>query len=411
VLVWSRLANPIIQGICQMDEKELETQLARTASKEEKVSLLDAQAEEFFQKGKFSEAAKYFARALRLSPQPNAQAYFAGQAGICHYNAKQDHKALNLLLKSASLFDPDQPEFMPDMYGFVYFHLGSLFEYQGRHAKSLEARRVCEQYIDSQEQDTRWMLYAGISRNYEALGKHDEAIKYTHKAIEVLSNNDPGLSYLYESMGNNYMGLKQYQEALKYYSKVLELDPDFERKDEIYLKVANCHLQLTNDRMALESYQKLYDLKQLTGKSADLLRLSAKMALCHFRLKEYEKSLLVTLETLRRYAKTRVEKAEIRSYLSDNYYELGRYKEAIQEGEKTLRLSKRFPNDQLLFFRMALSYFKVGDMKGFARYRTLCRRMFPNDSWNDYLSKLVASGSGPKARRSGRDDKHPGEPA
>ena len=264
------------------------------------------------------------------------------------------------------------------------------FEYQGRHAKSLEARRICEQYVENQEQETRWMLYAGISRNYEALGKHDEAIKYTHKAIEVLSNNDPGLSYLYESMGNNYMGLKQYQEAIKNFSKVLELDPNFERKDEVYLKLANCHLQLTNDRMALESYRKILELKQLTGKPQDILWLYCRIALCHFQLKEYEKSLLVTLEALRRNPKKRSEKAELRSYLTDNYYELGRYREAVQEGEKTLRFAKRFPNDQLFYFRMALSYFKLGDLKAFARYRTLCRKMFRDDSWNSYLAKLGA---------------------
>ncbi len=380
-----------------MDEKELDDKLAHAGSKEEKAILLDEYADDLIQKGKYEEAIPYFSRALRLVDQQNVRAYFAGQAGICYYNAKNDQRALGLLLKSAALFDPDQPEFMPDMYGFVHFHLGSLLEYQGRHTKSLEARRICEQYIDSQEQDTRWMLYAGISRNYEALGKHDDAIKYTHKAIEVLSNNDPGLSYLYESMGNNYMGLKQYQEAIKYFSKVIELDPEFERKDEIYLKVANCHLQLTNDRMALESYRKILELKQLAGRPQDLLWLYCRIALCHFRLKEYEKSLLVALEALRRNPRKRSEKAEIRSYLTDNYYELGRYREAVQEGEKTLLMAKRFPNDQLFYFRMALSYFKLGDMKAFARYRTTCRKMFPDDSWNSYLAKLGAPAPGTSA--------------
>ena len=75
------------------------------------------------------------------------------------------------------------------------------------------------------------MLYAGISRNYEALGKHEEAIRYSQKAIQVLSDNDPGLSYLYETMANNYMGLKQYLEAIKHFSRVLELDPKFERRE------------------------------------------------------------------------------------------------------------------------------------------------------------------------------------
>lgn len=301
---------------------------------------------------------------------------------------------MTLLAKSAELFDPKKPEFMPDMYGFVHFHLGSLFEYQGRHPQSLAARKVCEQFLDSQEQETRWMLLAGISRNYEAMGKPDEAIRYTHRAIEVLSNNDPGLTYLYESMGNNYMSLKQYQEAIKYFSKVIELDPQFEHVDDIYLKMANCHLQLTNDRMALDSYRKILEVKQLAGRTQDVLWLYARIALCHFRLKEYEKSLLTTLEALRRQPRKKAEKCELRSYLTDNYYELGRYKEAVVEGEKTLALAKRFPNDHLFYFRMALSYFKLGDMKAFAKYRTACRKLFQDDSWNNYLAKLGAPNPG-----------------
>jgi tetratricopeptide (TPR) repeat protein len=53
--------------------------------------------------------------------------------------------------------------------------------------------------------------------------------------------------------------LKQYHEAIKHFSRVLELDPDFERLDEIHLKMANCYHQLTNDKMALETYQKIID--------------------------------------------------------------------------------------------------------------------------------------------------------
>jgi tetratricopeptide (TPR) repeat protein len=116
--------------------------------------------------------------------------------------------------------------------------------------------------------------------------------------------------------------------------------------------------------------------------------------LCHYRLKEYEKSLLITLEALRRHPQKPSEKAEIRSYLTNNYYELGRYREAVQEGEKTIKLAKRFPNDQIFYFRMALSYFKLGDMKNFAAYRELCLKYFREDNWNTYLAKLGTSATG-----------------
>ncbi len=377
-----------------MDLREFNTRLEKCVSREDRVVLFDEYAGELFDKGEFEQACKYYSEALKLEKQPNARAYFAGQVGICHFNLGNDREALQNLLKSARLFEPDKPEFMPDMYGFVHFHLGSLFEYHGRIAKSLEARRICEQYVESQEKDTKWMLFAGISRNYETLGKHDEAIKYSQKAIQVLSDNDPGLTYLYESMGNNYMSLKQFQEAIKYFSKVIELDPQFERLDEVHLKLADCYQQLTNDKMALEAYRKILDLKQLTGKRENLNWLHIKIAHCHFRLEQYEKSLLVTLEALRRQPRNKMEEVELRSYLTNNYYEIGRYREAVDEGEKTLRLAKRFSNDQLFYFRLALSYHKLGDKKSFDKYRLLCRRIFRDEGWNNYLEKLASSRKG-----------------
>jgi tetratricopeptide (TPR) repeat protein len=292
-----------------MDRKELNAKLTRSKSHGEKISLLDSYAGKLLERGKYGEAAKYYAKAFEIASLRNTKAYFSGQVGICHYTAGNDQKALQYLLKSARLFAPDKPEFMPDMCGFVYFHLGSLFEYHGRQAKSLEARKVCEQYADSQEKDTKWMLYAGISRTYEAMGRHDDAIQYSQKALQVLSDNDPGLTYIYESMGNNYMNMKQYQEAITYFSKVTELDPHFERLDEIQFKMADCYRQLTNDRMALETYKKMIELKHLTGKKEGLIRLYILKAECYFRLEEYEKSLIVTLEAVRRQPRNKLEKS------------------------------------------------------------------------------------------------------
>jgi len=372
-----------------MKKKELNTKLSSCGSKAERVSLLDEYAGDLFEKGRFREALECYGQALSVEKQPNARAYFMGQVGICHYNVGEDKEALAFLLRSARLFQPELPEFMPDMYGFVHFHMGSLYEYHGRAAKALEARRICEQYAGDQEKDTQWMLFAGMSRNYEALHKHDDAIRYSQKAIQVLSDNDPGLSYLYESMGNNYMSLRQYREAIKYFSKVMELDPRFERRDDIYLKIADCYQQLTNDKLALESYQKILELKQIGGKRENLSWLYLKLAYCHFRLSQYEKSLLVTLEALRRRPRNKQEKAEVRSYLTANYYELGRFLEAVQEGEKTLGLARRFTNDNLFYFRMALSYHKLGNNKSFVKYRNICSRYFPGDGWNKYLDKLT----------------------
>ncbi len=372
-----------------MNKQQFNARLKSAASNEERIALMDAYAGDLFEKERYSEAVQVYSQALKISKQANVKAYFAGRIGICQFNAGKDKEAFLYLVKSERMFDPAQPEFMRDMCGFIAFHLGSLYEYYGKTAKSLEARKKCEEYLDSQEKDTQWMLYAGLSRNYEALGQHDEAIRYSQKAIQVLSDNDPGLSYLYESMANNYMGLQQYHEALKHFSRVLELDPKFERRSEIQLSMAECYRHLSNYAMALETYEKILELKQINGKKQDLIWLYLKMAECQFRLEAFEKSLLIALETLRRNPRNKVEKAEARSYLTNCYYELGRYKEAVEEGKETLLLSKRFPNDDLFYFRMALGYHKAGDKKSFAKYHALFKKMHPEDSRNKYLDKLA----------------------
>ncbi len=371
-----------------MNKQQFSKKLRNAASGEERLAIYDSYGEELFEKENYSEAIKVNLAAMKSQKHPNVKAYFMGRIGFCHFSAGNDKEAFKYLLKSAQLFDPEKPEFMQDMYGFVYFHLGSLYEYHGKIAKSLAARKICERYIESQEKDTKWMLYAGLSRSYEMLGKHNEAIRYSQKAIQVLSDNDPGLSYLYESMANNYMGLKQYQEAIKYFSKVLELAPYFEHQNEIQIKMADCYRRLANYQMALETYQKILELKQITGKKKDWVWLYLKIAECQFRLEAYEKSLLAALETLRHSPRNKLEKAEARSYLTANYYELGRYREAIEEGEKTLVIAKRFRNDDFFYVRLALSYQKLGDKKSFAKYRALFRKMFQGNSWNKYLEKL-----------------------
>ncbi|HSW38518.1 MAG TPA: tetratricopeptide repeat protein [Acidobacteriota bacterium] len=372
-----------------MTKKQFNAKLKKSTSIEEKISIFDCYAEELFCKGKFTEAAEIYEQAYRTAKQQNVKAYFAGQTGICHYNNGDDGKALTSLNKSLRLFEPGKPEFMPDMYGFVAFHLGSLYEYHGKTAKSLEARKKCEAYFESQEKETQWMLYAGLSRNYEVMGRHTAAIMYSQKAIQVLSDNDPGLSYLYESMANNYLGLQQYQEAINHFSKVLELDRNFERRDEIHAKMAECYHQLANYAMAIETYAKILNLKELTETKQSLIGIYLKIAECHFRMESFEKSLLFALETLHRNPRNTLEKAEARSYLTNNYYELGRYKEAVEEGVQTIALSKRFPNDDLFYVRLALSYHKLGNRRSFLTYRSLFKKLFPDDNWNRHLDKLA----------------------
>ncbi|MDR0311420.1 MAG: hypothetical protein LBJ21_07530, partial [Acidobacteriota bacterium] len=73
---------------------------------------------------------------------------------------------------------------------------------------------------------------------------------------------------------------------------------------------------------------------------------------------------------------------------ASSYYELGRHHEAVRDGESALKLAQRFPNDDLLYVRMALAFHKLGDKKSFVKYRALVRKLFKDDTWNKHLEKL-----------------------
>ena len=371
-----------------MNKRQYDAGLKRAATDEERLTINETYANGLFDKGKYTEALNIYEQAIGLTKQQNVKAYLVGKIGICHFHNGEDKTAFQSLKKSLRLFRPEQPEFMRDMYGLVLFHLGALYEYHGKITQSLETRMECEQYLDSQEKDAIWMLYSGISRNYEALGKHGEAINYSQKAIQVLSDNDPGLSYLYESMANNYMELRQYQDAIQHFLRILELDPIFERIDEIQEKLAECCRQIANHAAALEVYEKILKLKQFTTKSRDLVWIYLRLAECHFRMSSYEKSLLSAFEALRQRPRNPLEKAEALGFTACNYYELGRYGDAVEDGEKALKLAQRFPNDDLFYGRMALAFHKLGDTKSFTKYRALVKKLFKDDAWNKHLEKL-----------------------
>src|SRR5512144_2888151 len=99
------------KGRKHMGTQDFNTRMRNAARVEDKIAALDSRAESCFEKGRYADAVKFYGQAFELARQPNVRAYFAGQVGICHFNAGNDKDALHFLLKSARLFQPDAPEF------------------------------------------------------------------------------------------------------------------------------------------------------------------------------------------------------------------------------------------------------------------------------------------------------------
>lgn len=373
----------------RLDYQKVLKDVESIPSKDERLSVLDEYAGAFCEREKYLEAIELYRKALIYKKAPNLQAYINGQIGICYYHLHDDERAEKYLVKARKLFDSAKSKFMADAYTLVNFYLGSLYEYQGKTAKALQARKECLNHIELQPKDTQMILYSGLSRNYQELGRKTDAIQFYQRAIGLVSGGDPGLIALYEGVAVNHYELGQYSEALQNFQKILELDPNFDRREDIYTYIAECYRRLTNYRQALETYLKLLEVREITDRKKDLASLLIEIAYCYLQLKEYETSIHYCQRALEAPIQDKKRQAEVRAYLANNYYELQQFPEAIAAGQQALKLAKTFRNSEILIRSMALSHYKLGDFKNFQRFRNWYHKSYPEDGWNKYLDNLT----------------------
>lgn len=374
-----------------MDVKALEGKLKSIQDVQERLDLLDALADHYYDEDDYQKALRFYNEARGLAAPGNAKAYYTAQFGICHYLLHNDREAREALLAAQAMSNPSGPEFSPEIHGLLHYFLGSLWEYEGNNEASLQARLEALKHIEQLHPEAQWMLLAGLSRNYEELGDNRKAIDYSTQALSLISEQDPELAYLYESLGHNHYEMEEFDKALAYFSRVLELDPDFERKDDIYFAIGLCYQRLTDYKTAMDCYAKLLEAKKLVRKSQESLAwLYGEIAYCHYQLSEHEETLRAIEEALRETIEKKEELAELRSFLTNSYQALGRYQDAVREGERTLKICRQFPSLDMMLPNLALSYYHLGNIEQFKFYRNWCNREFPDRSWTKQLNKLKA---------------------
>ncbi|MEE8349451.1 MAG: tetratricopeptide repeat protein [Acidobacteriota bacterium] len=371
-----------------MDVKQLEQKLATLQKAQDKLEVLDDIAAHYYDEEDYSQAVTYYQQAVKLTSTGNSRAYFQGMEGICCFLMNQDEAAYRALTDARETLHPDEEDFDSEIYGLVHYFLGSLYEYGEKNEASLESRLKAQEYLTELDPEVQWMLLVGISRNYELQGDFQKAVKYNIEAISLISGDDPEIVYIFESLGYSYHELGEYDKALEYFSRILEVDQGFERQEEIYFNIGLCNRRLLNFRMALDSYLKLLELKELQATSETLTWLHIEIAHCYYSLKNYDKSVEMVTEGLKGSIEDKTEKAELHSYLANNYHGMGHFEEAVEAGEQTIKISDEFHNVEIMLPNLALSYHQLGNSAKFEHYRDWCNRDFPDLSWTKQLNKL-----------------------
>ena len=373
-----------------MDVKQLEQKLATIQNVQDKLEVLDEIAAHYYDEDDYPKSVGYYRQAEELAPAGNPRAYYQGLKGICYFLMDQDTEAYQALTGAKEMLDPNGKDFDPEIFGLVHYFLGSLYEYGEKNEASLESRLQAFEYMSHLDREAQWMLLAGMSRNYEFQGDFSQAVKFNTQAISLISQDDPDIVYIFENLGYSHYELGEYDKALEYFSRVLAMDQGFERQDEIYFNIGLCNQRLLNFRMALGSYLKLLELKELQSSPEPLAWLYIEIAHCYYSLKEHDESIEIVEKGLRESIEDKTEKAEIHSYLANNYHGMGRFEEAVKAGEQTLKISDEFHDMEIMLPNLALSYHQVGNTEKFEHYRDWCNRDFPDLGWTKQLNKLEA---------------------
>ncbi|MBI4444554.1 MAG: tetratricopeptide repeat protein [Acidobacteria bacterium] len=371
-----------------MEIQKLERKLKNARDQETRLDLLDQIAAYCYEKEDFQRAAKYYQQAEALSPAGNARAYYKGQAGICRYLLHQDVQAMELLSAASGMFQPQATDFSPQCFGAVHFFLGSVLEFRGKPDEALSAWQESFKFFDHLSPEIQWMLMAGLGRRFEEKGENQKAIEYFERALCLIRPDDPELCSVYESLGIAHYNLEHYKRALEYFSRTLKLQSDLEELEELHVCMGLCYHRLRDFRQALECFLKSLETGEKNRTRESTCWLYIEIAHCFYQLKEHDKSLEFVQRALKQPIERKEELAEIRSYLTNNFHALGKFEEAVREGEKTLKISRDFHNIGIMLSSLALSYYQLNRKDKFTFYRDWCNRAFPDFSLTKQLNQL-----------------------
>ncbi|NDV46849.1 tetratricopeptide repeat protein [Paludibacter sp. 221] len=210
----------------------------------------------------------------------------------------QDSEAATLLLQAIE-HAKNTKKNNESLLGKIYFDLGFISYQQKEYEKANEYYEISVQYFEqADEKDNLAYTFLGIGQVYHCLKKHDDALSYYNKSLNISTDSilfgttlldiancyyslrqlDSALYYTYESLkypyysvnqamryftlADIYFDLKQYDSASHYAKKSLEYPSNHYIKRESYRvlgNVANIHNKKDSTKFYFDNYQACFD--------------------------------------------------------------------------------------------------------------------------------------------------------
>ncbi len=228
-------------------EKVVKKSLEDYADKE-KVALLELikeepSAENYYRlgnyeriNGNYSDAVKYYTKAIELNPDYEA-AYNC--RGIAYWGLKNYRDSIKDYSKCIEL----NPE-----HAMAYNNRGNSYSDLGEKGKAIEdynkAIELNPEYTDA---------YYNRGTSYSDLGETGKAIEDYNKAIEL----NPECAEAYNNRGASYSDLGEERKAIEDYNKAIELNPEY---TDAYYNRGNSYSNLGETGKAIKDYNKAIEL-------------------------------------------------------------------------------------------------------------------------------------------------------
>ena len=234
----------------------------------------------------------------------------------------------------------------------LYFALLAMYHDKLEDAPSteilLEAYTHVKAHIENEDGSNAMGLIWNLGRigsSLKKLGRHEEALKYHHQALELCAEEKgiPGRAFNLEQIGWNLMFLGQYNEALGYSYQALELrseEKDISGQAPNLGQIGWSLKELGRHDEALKYHHQAIELfreqKDISGQASNLGQMGWNLA----QIDRYEEALTYHHQALDLYSEQKEFKAQVWNLerIGWDLKELGRHDEAINYHHQVLEL-------------------------------------------------------------------------